>query len=375
MSHSLHMTTLPNRDGRADARIPPTCSGPARRFPLPTQDAELVSVRYAVEDYALDQIEHQRQQSGDVIHHGNSHYRFDINEDFSTGSYEFCGILDGFFIISVDAEYSTPRSAHFYSPDSLHIYLACSGDGEYVPVDGPPLSFEAPSTALIMEPAGKPPAAITFAGHTRYIYIIMHREVLQTLYAGNTHELPAALQAFLTGNLMQTTGRALPLNTAMLRCLDDVQVCTLEGHLRRLFLRSKALEIICHALEAFGQSDFQRPVQSTRHNARSVLKAQLILAESFAAPPSLEKLASEVGLSRSALCTGFRQVFGQSVYEYIRDLRMQQALILLSKGDDPIIQIAYAVGYSRPSSFSVAVQRHFGATPSELRQKVGALPA
>ncbi|UXN76176.1 helix-turn-helix transcriptional regulator (plasmid) [Devosia sp. A8/3-2] len=53
----------------------------------------------------------------------------------------------------------------------------------------------------------------------------------------------------------------------------------------------------------------------------------------------------------------------------MRDLRMQRALALLNEGDDPIIQIAYAVGYDRPSSFSAAVQRHFGATPSELRRK------
>src|SRR5690606_16075316 len=86
-------------------------------------------------------------------------------------------------------------------------------------------------------------------------------------------------------------------------------------------------------------------------------------------PPSLEALAREVGLSRSALCTGFRQILGQSVFDHIQELRMQQALALLNERGTSITQIAYAVGYKSAASFSVAVQRHFGATPTELRRR------
>lgn len=363
------MTAAPFSIDRETLPIAPKRSAPVRRFPPLAKDAEQVSVRYAVEDYELDVSESRLQLASAFVPHGASHYRIDVDEPYARGSYEFCGILDGFLIMAVDSEYPAPRSAYLHSPDSLHIYIACAGDGEYVPVDGPPLSFEAPSAVLIMEPAGSAPAEITFAGRTRYVYIILHQEVLRTLYAGCAHELPPALQAFLQGELSRTTGRALPLSTAMLRCLDDVHACSLEGRLRRLFLQSKALEIVCQALDAFDQSECFRSVESTKHAARSVLKAQLFLAEHFAAPPPLEKLAAEVGLSRSALCSGFRQILGQSVYEYIRDLRMQQALALLADSDDPIIQIAYAVGYNRPSSFSVAVHRHFGATPRELRRR------
>jgi AraC family transcriptional regulator, transcriptional activator of the genes for pyochelin and ferripyochelin receptors len=351
-----------------NVRVEPYAA-PARRFPPAAKDAALVSMRYAVDDYADELTEYRRQMADAVEPLSDSHCRVLVKEPYRDGHYEFCGLLDGFFIVFGDVEYYAPQSAYFCSPDSLHIYLASSGDGEYVPVDGDPLSFEAPSTALIIEPPGNAPAEITLAGRMRYIYVILHRDVLRTLYGGSAHELPPVLQAFLNGQLQQTSGHALPLSAAMLRCLEDVHGCALEGRLRRLFLQSKALEIVCQALEAFAQSECFRSIESTKHTARSVLKAQHFLAQNFAAPPSLEKLAAEVGLSRSALCTGFRQLLGQSVYEYIRDLRMQQALALLRESDESIIQIAYAVGYNRPSSFAVAVQRHFGATPSELRRR------
>jgi len=347
---------------------------PTRRFPPPANDAAQLSVRYAVADYGVDQIENHKDLIEAFELLSDSHYRWQVKQSFGSGRYEFCGLADGFYVTFAETKYSTPQSAYFSSPDSLHIYLASSGDGEYVPVDGAPLSFEAPSTVLILEPVHQPPAAVTLAGVARYIYIVLHREVLKTLFAGSAHELPPLLQAFLCGDLQRTSGRALPLSAAMLRCLEDVQTCPLDGRRRRIFLQSKALEIVCQALEAFDQSEcFQSP-ETTKLTARGVVKAQRFLEANYVTPPSLEELAAEVGLSRSALCTGFRQILGQSVFDYIQDLRMQRALALLSEGDDPITQIAYAVGYNRSSSFSVAVHRHFGTTPSKLRRR-GASPA
>ncbi|MHA4837554.1 helix-turn-helix domain-containing protein [Sphingopyxis sp. MSC1_008] len=48
---------------------------------------------------------------------------------------------------------------------------------------------------------------------------------------------------------------------------------------------------------------------------------------------------------------------------------MRQALAMLNERAASITQIAYAVGYSHPSSFSLAVQRRFGTSPSELRRR------
>jgi AraC family transcriptional activator of pyochelin receptor len=345
-----------------------------RRFPRAPKDAVRKSVHYAVADYALDRIDFPAQLIDAFVPLSDAHYRWQVKQASGSGRYEFCALADGFFVTFAETEYPSPQAAYCSSPDSLHIYLASSGDGEYVPVDGAPLSFEAPSTVLIVEPADQPPAEVTLAGVARYIYVVVHREMLKSMYAGSAHELPALLQAFLDGNLERTAGRALPLGAAMLRCLEDVQTCPLDGRRRRIFLQSKALEIVCQALEAFDQSDsFQNP-DTTRLTARGVVKAQRFLEAHYVTPPSLEELAAEVGLSRSVLCTGFRQILGQSVFDYIQTLRMQRALELLSEGDDPITQIAYAVGYNGCSSFAVAVHRHFGTTPSKLRRR-GASPA
>lgn len=300
------------------------------------------------------------------------HYRCDIKA-FGSGRYEFCGLSAGFFITFGDMDFGTPKSALMSFPDMLRVYVASRGDGEYVSPHGNPLSLEAPNTAIVIEPANAPATDATFAGCIRYVCVFIRREALKTLYAGCEHELPTVLQAFLEGELQETIARPLPVAAALLRCLEDVHASPLEGRRRHLFLQSKAVEIVCQALEAFEHGEAVGSAEVKRLTVRCVLKAQRLLSENFVTPPSLEDLAHHVGLSRSTLCTGFRQVVGKSVFDYIQDLRMQEALALLNGRGVSISEIAHAVGYNRASSFSVAVQRHFGATPTELRRR-GTLP-
>src|SRR3546814_14272842 len=110
-------------------------------------------------------------------------------------------------MIFSETEYYSPQSSHVLSPDTLQLYVASSGDGEYVAQDGEPVSFEGPGTALIIEPEDRPPADVTLAGMSRYIYIVIHRNALKALFAGRDHELPVVDQDFLNGYLQQPAGR------------------------------------------------------------------------------------------------------------------------------------------------------------------------
>ena len=348
--------------------------GVVRRYPPLAEDTTRLVMRYALQDYAVDRGDGQYKHVETVVPLSDRfHYRWDMVGSYGGGRAEFCGLANGFYVIFGDIEYLMPESAYLSSPDALQVYVASSGDGEYVLSGSGPLSVTAPNMAIILEPAGGEAAEITLSGRVRYIHVSIHREALKTLYAGGEDELPAMLQTFLAGDLAQSVALSLPMAGEMLRCLDSVHACALEGRRRRLFLQSKSVEILCHALEAIEHADGFESPETTRLMARGVLKAQQILNENFVDPPSLENLAHVVGLSRSGLCAGFRVILGQSVFDYIQDLRMQHALVMLNSHNTSISEIAYAVGYNHPSSFSAAVQRRFGATPTELRRR-GTLP-
>jgi AraC-like DNA-binding protein len=343
-----------------------------RRFPHPTDVGARMGIVHPIRDDAIDAVAGIGNLLGNVTGQNERHHSLYDMEPFGSGQCECCYLADGFFVTFGEVRFDTPRSALMSFPDTLRIYVASGGDGEYLSPNGNPLTLDAANTVIVIDPADAPDTDAIFAGCIRYICVFIHRKVMKSLYTGSEQELPAALQSFLNGELQRTFARAVPSDAISLRCLEDVHATALEGRSRRLFIQSKAVEIVCQALAALDHDEGSEPTEATKLTAQGVLRARQLLAESYATPPSLEALAHQSGLSRSALCTGFRQIFGISVFDYIHDLRMQQALGMLKDRDIPITEIAYTVGYNHSSSFCVAIQRYFGATPTELRRRSAA---
>jgi AraC-like DNA-binding protein len=352
---------------------PVECSADAgrlRRFPTASGALQPVALTYAMQDYAAEVDEPLPIEVETVMSLGDPyHYRMHVSQAFGNGHAEFYGITDGFFVHFSDFTAIVPHTMSVSAPNMLRVRIASDGDGEYAPASGDWLDIKGPGAAIIIEPPGQPPAEAAFVGYNHMATVYIHCDALKSLYAGGEQELPAVIQAFIAGNLQRTIARRLPLGPGLRRCLDDIHNCMLEGRSRRLFIQSKAVEILCNAFEALEQEEGFGSCEATTLTTRAVLRAQRLLMENFVTPPSLEDLAQEVGLSRSGLCASFRQIMGQTVFDYIADLRMQHALAMLNQRNASITQIAYAVGYNHSSSFSVAVQRRFGITPSELRRR------
>lgn len=88
----------------------------------------------------------------------------------------------------------------------------------------------------------------------------------------------------------------------------------------------------------------------------------------FAEPLDLQKVAQVSCLSRSQLQRRFRRALGQSIGEYWRDVRMQQAQLLLRTGIDSIEQIALRVGYESLATFSRSFSQIYGHSPSQWKR-------
>jgi len=68
----------------------------------------------------------------------------------------------------------------------------------------------------------------------------------------------------------------------------------------------------------------------------------------------------------------FRQKYGSSFTDYVREMRMHKAVGLLTTTSQPIGRIAKIVGYSDASRFAVHFRRRYGLTPRAYRQRFGA---
>ena len=80
---------------------------------------------------------------------------------------------------------------------------------------------------------------------------------------------------------------------------------------------------------------------------------------------TVAELASRAALSRSTFFDRFRRAVGATPMEYLLVWRMALAQDLLRRRQASIADVARQVGYSSPSTFSVAFARHVGAPPGQ----------
>jgi AraC-like DNA-binding protein len=83
---------------------------------------------------------------------------------------------------------------------------------------------------------------------------------------------------------------------------------------------------------------------------------------------TIESMAKNVGLSRSALAERFTQFVGQPLMQYLTNWRMQLAANHLLSGMESVAVIANQVGYDSEAAFSRAFKKSVGTPPSQWRK-------
>jgi len=87
-------------------------------------------------------------------------------------------------------------------------------------------------------------------------------------------------------------------------------------------------------------------------------------------PWTLQALARESGLSRTAFATRFRAATGEPPIQHLVNVRLSQAAAYLTSADLTIDAIAARIGYASDASLSKAFKRHFGVSPGTYRETI-----
>lgn len=96
---------------------------------------------------------------------------------------------------------------------------------------------------------------------------------------------------------------------------------------------------------------------------------QLIHAE-FARPHSTEDLAKHARMSVSTFHQNFKSVTATSPLQYLKNIRLHRARILMVNEGHNASTAAAAVGYESPSQFGREFKRFFGGTPADEATKL-----
>ena len=134
------------------------------------------------------------------------------------------------------------------------------------------------------------------------------------------------------------------------------------------FLRLKILELLYHF--QFRQTLFEE----NQHYISGVTVKRIKhvrehLVQDMEHRTNLKELALEHNLSLTQLKDGFRQIYGESPYAYLRSYKMHRAAQILRQSDKKISEIALKMGYQNPSKFSEAFHAVIGCRPSAYRKE------
>ena len=80
---------------------------------------------------------------------------------------------------------------------------------------------------------------------------------------------------------------------------------------------------------------------------------------------NVEMLTKEVGISRAQLHRKMKEMTGLPISEFIRNIRLEQAVRLLKEQKINVTQVAYTVGFSNLAHFSTVFRKQFGVSPTE----------
>jgi AraC-like DNA-binding protein len=82
-------------------------------------------------------------------------------------------------------------------------------------------------------------------------------------------------------------------------------------------------------------------------------------------PPQLNALAKMAGMSETKMKQLFKQVFGDTIYNYYQNERMHEAGFLLKHAGYSVSETGYRLGFSNLSHFSRLFEKHYGVTPKK----------
>ncbi|WP_339629167.1 substrate-binding domain-containing protein [uncultured Maribacter sp.] len=85
---------------------------------------------------------------------------------------------------------------------------------------------------------------------------------------------------------------------------------------------------------------------------------------------SVENLAENLTISRVQLYRKVKAMMGISISDYIANIRLEKAKLMLETGSLTVAEIAYTSGFSSPNYFSTAFKNKYGTPPAAFRKSV-----
>ena len=258
---------------------------------------------------------------------------------------------------------SNRKISYDTSKKFIQFHFQIKGASKFIYHDGRyalPLKHE--FSLLLYNPLIDLPVEVEFNSGSKLISILISIDKLHRLFSNDYQTLPFLSEKNINNKFYQEN----QLNPSMLAVLNQLYNSNIGDNVKSLYMKGKIFELLSIY---FNKSDNPNldlcPFLSDDNNLKKIKKAKEILIERMSEPPTLEKLSNEVEISLKNLKEGFKKVYGNTVFGYLYEHKMNVASQLLTSKNYNVNEVALYLGYSTSSHFINAFKNKFGTTPKK----------
>jgi len=192
----------------------------------------------------------------------------------------------------------------------------------------------------------------------------------QSIHAQSLGTLPNLNRSFVQFCFAIGAGRNLCFgndNTHLLGPLTHL-VRLLDAPQSIKFMAPLIMKEILYTVMNDKGGEFLRKYLMDGSITQQVVKVISKIKNDFAKTINMKELAKTFGMSESSLYHNFKKITLMSPLQFQKTLRLEEARRMLLSQNKEATQIAFAVGYERPSQFSREYRPHVWITAKNVRQ-------
>ncbi|MBL7471842.1 AraC family transcriptional regulator [Robertkochia sediminum] len=243
----------------------------------------------------------------------------------------------------------------------IQFHFCLKGEGSFLFNQGSyAMSLKEDDSLLLYNPQRDLPIHLDLTAKTWVVSVLISIKQFHSLFSMEAGFIPFLSEENLDKKYYNTA----PINPAMAVVLSQIINYNLHPSVRKLYLKGKAYELLGLYLNKPEDADTEQcPFLVDEDNVLKIKRAKDIIISRMTDPPGLQELSEEIGLNMKKLKEGFKQIYGDSVYSFLFDYKMEVARKMLESGDHNVNEVGLKVGYSTSSHFIAAFKKKYGTTP------------
>lgn len=273
-------------------------------------------------------------------------------------------IEDDFVLLRIQNDTTMGRSIQKnVNKNLLQFHFVLKGGGKFLFNDGAyQMDLREEKILLLYNPQKELPIHLEIESKSWVVSLMISITKFHALFSSFTHGIPFLTQE----NIDKKYYSEENISPGMAIVLNQMFHFSLNQSIKNLYYKGKAFELLSLVFNKVDDADNEQcPFLIDEENVSKLKRVKEIIILNMAEPPSLQDLANEVGLTLKKLKLGFKQVYGDSVYSFLLDYKLEYSRQLLDSGSYNVNEVGLKIGYSTSSHFIAAFKKKFGTTPKK----------